>query len=138
MKPFSIAILFQVFSLSVLGQSPTVSPEDSVRQLADSYRYAEAIQLADRYLVLDSTNFEMLNLKARALQAYFQNQGAIGVFERIYRLDTTRLSTLNDLVNANRMTGQYKQASVYCEKITHLSPDNLYFRTQLANLYSLS
>lgn len=137
MKTLSTSILFQVFSLSLLGQSPTVLPEDSVRQLADSYRYAEAIQLADRYLALDSTNVDLLDLKAWALQAYFQNQGAIRVFEQIYRLDTTRLSTLNDLVNANRQTGQYKQASVYCEKITLLYPENLYFRTQLANLYYL-
>lgn len=77
-------------------------------------------------------------MKAEALQAWFHNQEAIDVYEQIYRMDTTRLSALNDLVNANRLVGLYEQAATYCEKITLLYPENRYFKTQLANLYFLN
>lgn len=137
MKFISLTLLLLPLFFSVSGQVQQISQEDSVRQLAESYHYAEAIELADRYLAEDSTRIDILRLKAKALQAWFQNQRAIEVYEQIYKLDTLQLSGLNDLVNANRLTGQYEIAATYCEKITNLFPENIYFKTQLAHLYYL-
>src|ERR1035437_1669703 len=131
-------IIIVVASLLVLitGQvcSQEQDPVIQLNTLMQSFRYSEAIALADFYLIKDSTRSDFLLIKGRALSSLFRYKEAITTLKKSIRSDSTDITVLNELVNVYRQWGDPLSAIETCRKLINLFPDNRYFNLQLANI----
>jgi tetratricopeptide (TPR) repeat protein len=130
-----IIMIFGVLALIPPYCARAQENPEALGSLIKSFRYSEAIRLAEQYLKTDSTNVEVLLVKGRALEAVFKLKEAISTLKKAEEADSNNVSVLNELITVYWQTGEYKRAIETCKKITLLDPSNRYFALQLANLY---
>ncbi len=121
--------------LPAISRAQKREPVEQVKSLMESCQFSQAANLAEQYLLQDSTLTDMLLLKGLALAAGFQYREAIAAFRKALRSDSTNIKVLNELVNVYRQSGDPIKAIDIGWKIAGLVPENRYFRLQLANLY---
>ncbi len=109
-------------------------PSVLLKSLLESYKYSEAIRLADQLLEKDSARTDILLLKARALMANCRTQDAIRVMEKAMQYDSVDIQVLGELSDYYRQAGELDKAIKICRRMIALGPDNSFFRLQLANL----
>ncbi|MEI6123259.1 MAG: hypothetical protein WCQ95_06475 [Bacteroidota bacterium] len=113
----------------------TTDAEKKIAVLMDNYRFAEAIDQADISLASDTANRALLLLKSKALTKLFQYKQSCDVLLKAYASDTSDIMLIAELANLYQKKGDNKNAFYYSEKACRLSPQNAYFRLQLAGLY---
>ena len=121
--------------LPAISRAQKREPVEQVKSLMESCQFSQAANLAEQYLLQDSTLTDMLLLKGLALAAGFQYREAILAFRKALSVDSTNIKVLNELVNVYRQSGDPVKAIAIGWKIAGLVPENRYFRLQLANLY---
>ena len=136
MRNLFILFIFMVVSIVVNAQNPELNTRkaDQVRAFMQSYQYASAINLADKFLA-DTVSSEMLLLKGEALEALFRYKDAIQTLQFAKHQDSLSLQILNELINIYRLNGETDSAISINREICSLAPDNEFFSLQLANLY---
>jgi len=132
-KPLVIlaALLLLVPQLTMAQEQ---EPATQLRSLMESFRFSQAISLAELYLSKDSTRTDLLLLKGRALAALFRYKEAIVTLRKAQQTDSTNTILLNELVDVYRQSGDPEKAVETSRKITRLDPGNRYFILQLASL----
>ena len=121
--------------LPAISRAQKREPVEQVKSLMESCQFSQAANLAELYLLQDSTLTDLLLLKGLALAAGFQYREAIVAFRKALSIDSTNIKVLNELVNVYRQSGDPVNAIDIGWKIAGLVPENRYFRLQLANLY---
>lgn len=131
----AILLLFAcIFLASAYVKAQQAESPQQIQTLMDGYRYEEAQAMCDRLLLLDSSNPDLYILKARALAAFSKYADALAVARKGYLRDSTNLKVISSLIEFLNQAGETKKACVYARKRVALSPENRYFRLQLANL----
>lgn len=134
-------IISAVIAFLVLaGPSPVFAqgeaPADRVRDLSSTFRFDEAIRLADLYLHEDSAQPGLLALKGGAQVATYRYREAIESFRKALSFDSLNVAVLTELANVFRASGNLSEASEVLRQLIRIDPDNPWFRIQLANLYA--
>ena len=135
MKTFALIISLSI-TISSFTQNIDKSNRstDQVKSLMQSYRYPEAIDLANKFLA-DTVSSGMLLIKGQSLAALFRYKEAVKTLQAAHHIDSLNIDALNALVNVYRQTGETDSAIIINKEICRQNPDNLFFVFQLANLY---
>ena len=118
-----------------MAEAQEQAPVARMKILIESFHFDTAITLAEKFLLNDSTNTDILYLKSCALVAVFHYKEAIATLQKAQIIDSTNIIILNELMNVYRQSGDMSQAIEICKHIIKLDPENRYFSLQLANLY---
>ncbi len=130
----------QILLLSLLfisGQLPAQQKDqgEKVKSWMTSYRFSQAIDLAETILATDSSRIDILILKGKSQFALFRYPSALETFGKALGKDSTDTRVLLEMSEVYRQLGETEKAIKTCHKITELEPDNPYFSLQLASLY---
>ncbi len=130
-----IRILF-LFLLFISGRLPAQQNDQAerVKSLMISYRFSQAIDLAETILTADSSRMDILMLKGKSQIALFRYQQALETFGRVLGKDSADTRVLFEISEVYRQLGETEMAIKTCHKITEVAPDNPYFSLQLARL----
>ncbi len=138
MKRIRYQIILLIFCFSGVSSlfAQASDAEKKIAALMDNYRFSEAIELADNSLVgADTANSHLLLLKSRALTGLYQYKQSYEVLLKAFSNDSVNLQLIVELSNLCQKRGDSRNAILYCAKACRLSPQNIYFLSQLAGLY---
>ncbi len=131
---FITTFLFCFLHNNILSAQNSIQIE-SLNTLMDSYKYNDAIKLADTYLASDSTNSKIIYYKGKAQSAIYLYRNAIISYTKAYGFDSLNIDFLQEITKTYQLLGDDEKAINYCRKIIDLQPDNYFFKVQLANIY---
>ena len=129
----TLVILLQILPDITRAQEQESSKQ--VKHLLESCQFSQAGNLAERLLVKDSTQTDLMLMLGRALAAQFQFREAITVLRKAERADSANVMILNELIGVYKQSGDPEKAIATSRKIARIYPENRYFSLQLANLY---
>jgi len=105
-----------------------------IRDLISDYKYSEAMEKCNRFLVSDSSNADLLILKGEVLMSMFRFSEAALALRRATAIDTNRIRGLKDLASLYKQTGENEEAILYYKKILERQPEDRQAMIQLAAL----
>ncbi|MCX6272083.1 MAG: tetratricopeptide repeat protein [Bacteroidetes bacterium] len=137
---FILVKIFIINSLLVhtliICQAQSENTVLSARTYLESYRYGEAIKIIDEQLVNDSSQVDLLLMKGKALAALGKYKPAAKALTTALGKDSSNVLILNELVNLYGIIGETDEGLRYAQRLFRQHPDNLFFKLQLARLYT--
>ncbi len=128
------SFIFILISICLLVQAANAQSMDSARYFFQQYEYGKAINQLDR-MEVESNNLEYLELNAKAHKSLHKYSEAINAYKQLISLDSTDLQYLIEIADCYQTAGNYKEAEYYL-KMAHLtSPDNIYIKKELGDLF---
>ena len=134
-KACSKKVVIVVFLLSAFqSMAQTDERFTGIRDLISDYKYSEAMEKCNRFLVSDSSNADLLILKGEILMSMFRFSEAALALRQATAIDSNRIRGLKDLASLYKQTGENEEAILYYKKILERQPEDRQAMIQLAAL----
>jgi len=127
--------IFVIFIINQRSFSQKINGSENVKELMSEYRYGEALALADSLAGQNSSNTELLYLKARSLYEMKRFQEAINTLNFALKFQSADIKIIMDLITNYKNVGEKDSTIYFGNQLIQLYPENIYFKYQLADLY---
>jgi tetratricopeptide (TPR) repeat protein len=122
------------FLLLLFSLHPAMAQsKDSIAAMMQQYDYHGALMEINK-INSDSLDFEILYLKAKALNALSRFSEAIACFDSIYKSDSSNIKVALELADCYKSVSNLKKPQEIYEKALLMNPANNYIRQLLANV----
>lgn len=136
----SILVIFLLTLLWLLtgrAYSQTIN-ETQLLEYYQNQKFLEAANYLKSTYVEPVSDVTALSRLAYASQMAGKLTDAEGYYQRLFNIDSTKLSVLNSLAGINLRRNNLKKADDYYQRIVKVDSTNFYVYTQLARIYTFT